>query len=178
VTDAGVPPDLQPVVLTYTLPDIYAGLLHAWRRFLRMLIVVELFWIVLIIGVALLNGATVVESLSNLPWKLLVIGGVLLVVFWFGICPLIGYFRMRRSGVIGPNQVTVTDRGIKLVTPRAESLVYWSGIRRTVLTSERFYLFLVTAGAIIVPRRSFGDVSDFSSFAAAARQKWERARAE
>ena len=143
------------VVVTYRLADIYGAMLHGWRRLARLLIVVELLWIVLIVGINLADDATFYEAIRWIDWKLLLIGGLVLIAFWFGLCPLLGYWRIKGAGVLGPSRFSLVDRGIRIESPKAESVVYWSGIRRTIQTSSRFYLFLVTTGAIIIPRRAF-----------------------
>lgn len=168
--------DLPPVEVTYTLADLYGALLYGWRRFVRILIIVELLWITLSVGVDLLNGATAARAFSAPNWTILGIGGVLLAAFWFGLCPLLGYFRIKRAGLLGPNRLTLSERGVRLESPKSESLIYWAAIRRMTLTASRLYLYLITYGTIIVPRRCFADESAFGAWAATARREWERAQ--
>jgi hypothetical protein len=91
-------------------------------------------------------------------------GALLIVAFWFGLCPFLAYLRVKRAGAGGPNTFALTDQGIRLQTPRSESVVYWNAVRRTVSNSQRLYLFFSSPGAIIVPRRSFASDDDFAKW--------------
>jgi hypothetical protein len=167
-------PGLTPmtVTVTYNLADMYGAILHGWPRLLRILIILEIFWIVLFVGFDVANGTPLFQAMVWLNWKILGILGLAVVAVWFIVCPLIGYFRTKRAGVLGPNRFTLVDKGIRLETANADSTVYWPAVKRTVHTKSRFYLYLVTAGAIIVPRRAFDSEAGFHSFADAARRRW------
>jgi hypothetical protein len=159
-------------VVTYKLGDLYGALFYGWRRFLRLLIIIELLWIILSVGANVVDGATLAGAAAWLPLRLLGWGALALAALWFGLCPLLAYARIRRAGLLGPNRILLVDRGIRLVTPKADSVIYWPAIRRTVRTSSRLYLFLITAGAIIVPRRAFGAEGQFEAFVDATKERW------
>jgi hypothetical protein len=155
---------LPPIQVAYNLADMFGVQFHALGRFVRMFVIVELLWVALIVGVDLVDGVPTSWSIGHLPWKLLGWGALLIVAFWFGLCPFLAYLRVKRAGAGGPNTFALTDQGIRLQTPRSESVVYWNAVRRTVSNSQRLYLFFSSPGAIIVPRRSFASDDDFAKW--------------
>jgi hypothetical protein len=159
------------VVMTYRLGDLYGVILHSWRRLLRILIVLEIIWIVLFVGMDVLSGVPLLLAISWLNWKLLGILGVAVSLFWFGLCPLIAYFRVRLAGLLGPNTFTLVDRGLRVEAPNSDGVIYWPAIRRTVRSSNRYYMFLVSRGAFVIPLRAFPDRRAFEQFADLAERR-------
>jgi len=153
-----------PLEVAYNLADMFGVQFHSLARFVRMFFIVELLWVALIVGVDLVDGVPLSWSIAHLPWKLLGWGALLIVAFWFGLCPFLAYMRVKRGGVGGPNTFALTDQGVRLQTPRSESVVYWNAIRRMVRGRERLYLFFSSPGAIVIPRRSFASDAEFSSW--------------
>jgi len=167
---------MGPVFVTYRLSDIYGAYIHGWPRLIRLLIIIEILWMVLMIGVSLFDGWSLSGAIIWMNWRLLVFGGIALVAFWIVVCPLIGFWRAKRAGLLGPNEFSMVEKGIRAQTPKSDSVVYWSAIRRTVRTPSHFYLFLVTAGALIIPRRAFENEAAFGAFVNTAREDWEKGR--
>ena len=153
-----------PIEVVYNLADMFGVQFHSLPRFVRMFVIVELVWVALIVGADLVGGVPFSWSISHLPWKLLGWGAVLIVAFWFGLCPFLAYMRIKRAGIDGPNTFALTDKGVRLQTARSESVIYWNAIRRTARDQQRFYLFFSNPGALIVPRRSFASDADFANW--------------
>ena len=80
---------MGPVFVTYRLSDIYGAYIHGWPRLIRLLIIIEILWMVLMIGVSLFDGWSLSGAIIWMNWKLLVFGGIALVAFWIVVCPLI-----------------------------------------------------------------------------------------
>ena len=151
---------LSPIQVKYSLADMFGVQFHSLRRFLRMFVIVELLWLILFIGADALGGVPFAWSIAHIPWKLLGWGALLIVGFWFGLCPFLAYFKVKRVGVGGPNTFDLTETGIRIQTAKSDSLVYWNAIRRTAHNPQRLYMFLAT-GTLVVPRRSFATDQDY-----------------
>jgi hypothetical protein len=97
---------------------------------------------------------------------------VLLLLFVFGVCPLIGFFRAKRQGLLGPVQLTLSNEGVRVESRKGQSLVYWSAIPRTIATKSRLFLFIGSVTALVLPRRAFGDQKSFETAMSAAKSYW------
>jgi hypothetical protein len=170
--------ELPPITVTYGMGDLFAINFRAWRVYLRAFIIIEIFLVGVILIFPLLDGLSLSASLRIADWWLPPTIGVPLVGFWFGICPLIGYFRSKRRGVLGPIRFSFSARGIDFVTPKAESLVYWSAVRRILRTERRLYLFLTASSAFILPRRAFATDHEFKAWHERSRSRWSEARGQ
>ena len=168
--------ELPPIRVAYNLADLFGVQFHSLARFVRIFVIVELLWIFLVVGVDAVDGVPFSWSIGHLPWTMLAWGALLIIAFWFLLCPFLAYLRVRRAGVGGPNTFALTDKGISLQTPKSESVVYWKAIRRTADNPRRLYLFLSSLGTLIVPRRSFVSDEEFSSWVVEAKRQVEQAR--
>jgi len=155
---------LPPIQIAYNLADMFGVQFHSLARFVRIFVIVELLWILLVVGADLIDGTPFSWSFAHLPWRLLGWGALLIVGFWFGLSPVLAYLRVRRAGAGGPNTFALTDNGIRLQTANSESVVYWNAVRRTSHNRQRLYLFFSSAGALVVPRRSFASDAQFLSW--------------
>ena len=115
---------LPPVQVAYNLADMFGVQFHSLTRFIRIFVIVELLWVGIVIGLDAVAGAPLSWSIAHLPWKMLGWGALLIVAFWFGLCPFLAYMRVSRAGIGGPNTFALTDRSIRLQTAKSESVVY------------------------------------------------------
>lgn len=165
------------VEVSYTVGDLYAVTFQSWRRLIGRVLV--LFGILIAIFIAvpiILDGLSFLESVRWFPWDfyLGLIGFLLL--FLFGVCPLINYFRLKRQGVLGPNYFEFADDGVRLESPKGKLLVYWNAVTRFVTSQTRFLLFIGPANALVVPRRAFESQAGYEASISDAKAYWDAAR--
>jgi hypothetical protein len=153
--------DFGGIEITYRLSDLYAVTLHAWRHFLRVPLILEAFWLAVMIVIDLIDGASILEAIRWIPWPLLGWAALALLAFWFGLCPPIRYVRARRTDTLGPTGLRLSESGIEIETANINSLVRWPAIKRIARSRNRTFLFVSSASAVILPRRAFDTNSQF-----------------
>jgi hypothetical protein len=109
------------------------------------------------------DGLSLRESAYPFPWDFYLGLILFLLLFIFGACPLISYFRLKRQGYLGPNHIGLSNDGARLDGPKGQSLVYWSAVKRLVQTKSRLFLFIGPSNAIVVPKRAFADQGGFEA---------------
>lgn len=169
---------LGVIEVTYSIGDLFAINLRAWRIYLRWLVISELVFIGIIIVFPRDYSPTWLDALRDVDWWFPLGFGVILLAFWFGVCPLIGYLRSKRRRVLGPNGFSLSVRGVDVRTPDTESLVYWSGIKRVLRTKQRLYLFMTPASALIMPRRAFATNESFDAWGTHSQNMWSKAKSD
>ena len=160
------------IEMSYRLGDLYAVMFQTWPRFLRVLLIAEVFWIVLIAIMNLFDGASMFEAVQWIYWPVLAWGALAVLVLWFGFCPIISYLRAKRRGFLGPVQISISERGVSIESHKIDSLVRWPAIRRVRRFQNRLFLFLTATSAFVVPRRAFQSDTEFETFADEADKCW------
>jgi hypothetical protein len=164
---------MDSIEVSYTLADIYAVTIQSWRRVaLKILLPIGVLAAVFVAIPIALDGLTFRESVRSFPWDFYLGLTVLLLLFVFGVCPLIGFFRAKRQGLLGPVQLTLSNEGVRVESRKGQSLVYWSAIPRTIATKSRLFLFIGSVTALVLPRRAFGDQKSFETAMSAAKSYW------
>ena len=59
------------------------------------------------------------------------------------------------QGGYGPIQLTLSEEGLREVTPTTDSLARWSGVSDVIRDSDHIYVRLATGQAAIISRRSY-----------------------
>jgi hypothetical protein len=168
---------LQTLPITYRLSDIALAIIMAWRRLLRVLVILEIFWAALMFGIGLMDGWPLRYAYHAIDWKVLAIGAIAVAVLWITICPVIGYARMKRARVLGPTSYEIVKKGLLVRSPAAESLVFWKTMHRTKKVWGRLFLFISPGGALIVSRRMFDTEAGFEQFVSAVKEQISQSRA-
>jgi len=164
---------MAPIKVSYTLGDIYAVTTQSWRRLaLRILILIGVLVAVFVVLPIVLDGLTFRESVRSFPWNFYFGLTAFLLLFLFGASPLIGFFRAKRQNLLGPHQLTLSNEGVRVESPKGQSLVYWSAIQRTTATRSRLFLFIGPMSALIFPRRAFRDQTSFEAAIGEAKGLW------
>src|SRR6476469_9900456 len=127
---------LESVETTYRLSDLYAVNFRAWRSYIRALLILEAFFVGLILIPLLLDGWSLGEALRTADWWLPLLVGAIVLFLWFVFCPLIGFWRTKRMDALGPNRYSFESNIIRVETPRIESLVKWSAVKRIVVSRD------------------------------------------
>src|SRR5215213_5944016 len=117
---------MDSIEVNYTLGDMYSVTMQSWRRLLfRIVVLIGILVAVFIALPMVLDRVSFRESVSWFPWNFYLGLTAFLVFFLFGVCPLIAYFRSKRNGDLGPNRLKFSDEGVRIESPKGESLVYW-----------------------------------------------------
>lgn len=85
------------------------------------------------------------------------------------------YASARNLGSLGPRQVTLTPREIRIRGPYTDDRVHWIAIENVEAGSSALYLYTSGANGYVIPRRAFASDSEFDSFVALAREYQARA---
>jgi len=165
------------VEVNYELSDLYAVNFRAWRTYLKIVAVLETIFIALILVLPLIDGATLLQAIEQADWWFALGMGLILLIFYAGFCPLIGYFRSKRQKVLGPNYFSFDGEGVSVENAKAKSVVFWSGITRVLRSDTRLFLFIRPGVAFIIPRRALPSFEAFSMLAEEADARWRAARA-
>ena len=168
---------MDAVEVSYSLGDMYAVTFQSWRRLALKILI--LFGVLIAAFIALpiiMDGESLRETVCWFPWGFYLGLVAFLLLFLFGACPLISYFRLKRQGLLGPNQFEFSNDGVRLETRKGESLIYWSAVTRFVTTKNRLFLFIGPANALVLPRRAFGDQGSFNAVIANAKAQWSSAK--
>jgi hypothetical protein len=170
--------DAEAVETFYTAADMYAIAAQLWRRLaIRVIVLALIFFAVVVALPVVLDGVSFTRSVAWLPWRFGAGLTALMLVYYLGICPLIGYLRLRRQrGGLGPHRFKLLEEGIGVEGSRGQSLVYWRGLKRVAATKHRIFLFLSPATALILPRRAFESDAQFDRWAERAKELWLAAK--
>jgi YcxB-like protein len=156
----------------YTLGDMYAVTLQTWRRpAARILILIGALVVIFLAIPVLFDGVSLQESIDWFPWLFYAGLTAFLLLFVFGACPLIAYYRSKCQEELGPNRFEFLDEGLRVQGPKAQSLVYWSAVKRVTATKNRLFIFIGPALAFIVPSRAFRDQAAFEAAFAEAKAR-------
>lgn len=169
---------MESVETTYRLSDLYAVNFRAWRSYIRALLILEAFFVGLILIPLLLDGWSLGEALRTADWWLPLLVGAIVLFLWFVFCPLIGFWRTKRMDALGPNRYSFESNIIRVETPRIESLVKWSAVKRIVVSRDRLFLFIRPGVAFIIPRRAFNSDEGFQAWIDRANEKWTVAKTQ
>lgn len=149
---------------------MYAVTIQSWRRLvLRIVIPFGVLTAIFVVWPILFDGLNFHESVRWFPWSFYLGLIAFLLAFLFVACPLIGYFRAKRQGVLGPNHFGLSPEGIRVESPKGQSLVYWSAVKRMAATKSRFFLFFGPVNALVLPRRAFESQAGFEAAQTEAR---------
>jgi hypothetical protein len=155
---------VEQVEVTYTLGDMYAVTFQSWRRIVLKILILFGALIAAFIALPMItNGLTFRESAYWFPWDFYLGLVLFLLLFIFGACPPISYFRSKRQGFLGPNHIGLSSDGARLEGPKGQSLVYWSAVKHLVETKSRLFLFIGPSNAIVIPKRAFADQAGFEA---------------
>lgn len=66
----------------------------------------------------------------------------------------------KNDGLLGQQQMTLSEEGIVYLTSNGESQVKWSGIKKIVEDSDFFYLYNSSVSAYILPKRALSNVEE------------------
>jgi len=168
---------LESIAMNYRLSDMFAVNFRAWRSYLRALVIVELIFVAVILVPLLLDGRSFRDVVRFADWWFPLLMSLVMLVLWFGLCPFISYWRTKRLGALGPNRFWFEEKGIKVQTPRIDSLVYWSALKRISVSKERLFLFVTPGAALIIPRRAVPSDHEFEAWAKRAKSMWSAAKA-
>jgi hypothetical protein len=77
-----------------------------------------------------------------------------------------------------PRQQTVvlSNEGLFVRTPDAESCYFWRGIERIDMTPAHAFFYLMAIQAVVVPARAFRSEAQFQAFVNHARKLWAEAQ--
>ena len=167
---------MESVEVNYELSDLYAVNFRAWPTYLKIVAILEAIFIALILGLPLLDGATVLQAIESADWWFALGMGLILLIFYAVFCPLIGYVRSKHQKVLGPNYFSFSDDGVSVENAKSKSVVFWSGIAKVVTSNRRLYLFLRPGVALIIPKRASPDIEAFNRLAREAENRWGAAR--
>lgn len=134
----------------------------------------EFIFVAFVVEWLLLDGRTFWQAQAELwaEWDISIYAGLFYFVFLIGLCPLFSYFRTRRQGLLGPNRFSFNDGGVRVESPKADSLVFWPTFKRVVFTKQRLFLFVTPASAFILPRRAFDNQAEFERWVEILRDHW------
>ena len=85
---------------------------------------------------------------------------------------------LRRPGnakLLEPQRLEVMPQGFVQTTKISSSTILWSGVVKIAITRDHLFVYLLTASAIVVPRRAFAEEHEFGEFARTAEQLYEEA---
>lgn len=159
---------MESIETTYRLSDMFAVTMRAWRTYLRAFILLEIFFVGMIVVPGLIEGWGTAAVLRYADWVFPICAGLFLILAWFGLCPLLAYWRTKRQRALGPNRFRLESDGIRVEAPRAESLIYWPSVKRVIASRQRLFLFVTNSSALIIPRRSFDSDEEFAKWAKGA----------
>ena len=165
------------VMVRYTLADIYVVTLISWRR---LMVRFALFFGGLIFGLfaifSFLDGVSFSEISAWFPWAFYGWLFLFVIVFTFGVAPVISYLRSKRRGYLGPHRLRLQDDGVHVESPQGLSTVYWSAIPQCVVSQNRLLLYMRPVSAVMLPKRDFTDQSSFEDAVNYAKARWLDAR--
>ena len=167
---------MESVEVNYSLSDLYAVNFRAWRTYLKITLILEAIFIAIVLAPLLIDGATFLQAIEWADWRFPLGMAVFLVVFYVGICPLIGYFRSKRQKMLGPNYFSFGEEGVSVENPKSKSVVFWSGIKNVVKSDRRLFLYLRPGVALIIPKRALPSVESFDTLADEASSRWKAAQ--
>ena len=72
---------------------------------------------------------------------------------------------------LGPKQVSITEEGLREISPHHEAIYRWSVVQAVADTPKHIFILLDRAAGVIVPKTSFATPEDCKNFLAAVRQK-------
>src|SRR5215212_2803208 len=156
---------------------MFAVTAQAWRRTVLVVAIIVAMMAIVVAGLpVVLDGVSVQDSLAWVPWQICLWVGVVLLLFYFAACPLIGYARLKRQGLLGLHRFTLLDDGVRVESPRGETLAYWQGLKRVTATPSRLFLFVGPTMAFVLPRRAFHDPAEFDVAVADALRRYASSR--
>lgn len=82
----------------------------------------------------------------------------------------------RNLGSLGPRQVTLTPRELRIRGPYTDDRVHWIAIENVEVGSSALYLYTSGTNGYVIPRRAFASDAEFEFFVALARGYQEAAR--
>lgn len=157
------------IEMSYTGADIAALNLLIWRYWLIVIAIIGVAMIVVPLIVGVLDGYSVLDSLSYLDWPFV---GLMIVILtlWIVVVSMASYW-FRRADLRGPIHLTLTDEGVQFRNPKMEGLTFWRAIRSVKVRGDRLFLFISRRAAFILPRRAFASAEAFAACAAYAEER-------
>lgn len=70
----------------------------------------------------------------------------------------------KNDGLLGQQQMTLSEEGIVYVTSNGESQVKWSGVKKIEEDSDYFYLYNSSVSAYILPKRALSNVEEAKGY--------------
>lgn len=70
----------------------------------------------------------------------------------------------KNDGLLGEQQMTLSEEGIVYLTSIGESQVKWSGIKKVVEDSDFFYIYNSSVSAYILPKRALLNVEEAKGY--------------
>ena len=166
----------SPIEVTYRMSDLFAVSFRNWRVYLRSLLILEMTIVVVIVGIALLDGASFRAAVGWLELEVLAVLGLAVLVLWVVILAPISYVVARMRGTLGPHCFYFGNDGVTVAGAKANSTHYWSGLRRVIRSNDRLYLYISAGLAFILPKRAFTTDDDFDRWSEFAMAHWLAAR--
>ncbi len=69
----------------------------------------------------------------------------------------------KAQGAYGQVTLTLSDQGLREVTPATDSFVKWSSVTSVIRSQDRLFLPLTTGQAAVIPRRSYSGPIPFDN---------------
>lgn len=120
---------------------------------------------------ALVLSTAALMNTANAPPGIVlgvVVGGLLLAVAY----PVIYFLAIRlqlrgqikeRAGPFGRTTLALTDEGVRVRSPAAETAARWETMKEAVEDGDHTYIFLTGLAAVIIPRRGFERAEDYEA---------------
>lgn len=169
--------NFNSIEVAYTLGDLYALNLQMWRYWAILIAVLVAFIVCIQVLFSVLDGLNIFQAFMSIDWQF---PSILVVVLaaWILTTTFVGYWwsRWRRKFVL--TRFTVADDGISVKNSKAESLLFWSALKKVRSTRKRLFLFISSNHALILPRRCFSDEAEFDRWVEVSKRRWAEFQAQ